>query len=161
MLNKILAISGKPGLYRFLSRGNKMIIIESIDEAKKRMPAHAADKIVALSDISIYTDDGKEVPLADVFENAKKIFEAKQIDVHYKKSSQNEIVEVFSKILPQFDADRVHVSDMRKVIQWYNILTQYGLTDFTANDAESQETTDNPKPTADLDSGEVNAKDAK
>lgn len=131
MLNKILAISGKPGLYQFLSRGNKMIIIESIDETKKRMPAHAADKIVALSDISIYTDDGKEVPLAEVFENAKKIYDAKEIDMHHKKASQNEIVETFSKILPQYDADRVHVSDMRKVIQWYNILTHYGLNDFS------------------------------
>lgn len=140
MLNKILAISGKPGLYKFLSRGNKMIIIESIDDAKKRMPAHAADKIVALSDISIYTDDGKEVPLAEVFENAKKIYDAKQIDVHHKKASQNEIVEVFSKMLPQFDADRVHVSDMRKVIQWYNILTQYGLNDFSLKEADGDET---------------------
>lgn len=141
MLNKILAISGKPGLYQFVSRGNKMIIVESIDETKKRMPAHAADKIVALSDISIYTDDGKEVPLADVLENAKKIYEAGQIDVHHKKASQNEIVEVFSKILPQYDADRVHVSDMRKVIQWYNILTQYGLNDFSVkeNEEDSQE----------------------
>ncbi len=139
MLNKILAISGKPGLYQFISRGNKMIIVESIDEAKKRMPAHAADKIVALSDISIYTDDGKEVPLADVFENAKKIYDAKQIDVHHKKAPQEQIVEVFSKILPQYDTDRVHVSDMRKVIQWYNLLTQYGLNDFTTKEEEGKE----------------------
>ena len=131
MLNKILAISGKPGLYRFLSKGNKMIIVESIDDSKRRLPAYATDKIVALSDISIYTNDGKEVKLADVFNNAKKLYDEKEIDLHYKKASQIEIVEVFSKILPQYDKDRVHVSDMRKVIQWYNILTKYSLNDFS------------------------------
>lgn len=149
MLNKILAISGKPGLYQFVSRGNKMIIVESIDDAKKRMPAHAADKIVALSDISIYTDDGKEVPLADVFEKAKKIYEAGLIDVHHKKASQDEIVAVFSKILPQYDTDRVHVSDMRKVIQWYNLLTQYGLNDFAIKEEEVKEDAEEPAKEAD------------
>ena len=149
MLNKILAISGKPGLYQFVSRGNKMIIVESIDDAKKRMPAHAADKIVALSDISIYTDDGKEVPLADVFENAKKIYDAGLIDVHHKKAPQDEIVAVFSKILPQYDTDRVHVSDMRKVIQWYNLLTQYGLNDFAIKEEEVKEDAEEPAKEAD------------
>ena len=139
MLSKILAISGKPGLYQFLSKGNKMIIIESIDDVKRKMPAHANDKIVALSDISIYTNDGKEIPLAKVLENAKKIFDAKEIEIHHKKAPQEDIVEVFSKILPQYDSDRVHVGDMRKVIQWYNILTKYGLNDFLID--ESNENT--------------------
>lgn len=138
MLNKILAISGKPGLYRFLSKGNKMIIVESIDDSKRRLPAYAADKIVALSDISIYTNDGKEVKLADVFNNAKKLYDEKEIDLHYKKASQIEIVEVFSKILPQYDEDRVHVSDMRKVIQWYNILTKYSLNNFSIEETAVQ-----------------------
>jgi dephospho-CoA kinase len=138
MLNKILAISGKPGLYRFLSKGNKMIIVESIDDSKRRLPAYATDKIVALSDISIYTNDGKEVKLADVFNNAKKLYDEKEIDLHYKKASQIEIVEVFSKILPQYDKDRVHVSDMRKVIQWYNILTKYSLNDFSIEETAAR-----------------------
>ena len=138
MLNKILAIAGKPGLFQFVSRGNKMIIVESIDEAKKRTPAHATDKIVALSDISIYTDDGKEVPLAEVFENTKKLYQGKEVDIHHKKASQNEIVEFFSKVLPQYDADRVHVSDMRKVLQWYNLLTKFGLNDFSLEDDKKE-----------------------
>lgn len=139
MLNKILAIAGKPGLFQFVSRGNKMIIVESIDEAKKRTPAHATDKIVALSDISIYTDDGKEVPLAEVFENTKKLYQGKEVDIHHKKASQNEIVEFFSKVLPQYDADRVHVSDMRKVLQWYNLLTKFGLNDFSLEEEKVNE----------------------
>ena len=142
MLNKILAISGKPGLFRFLSKGNKMIIVESIDDSKRRFPAYATDKIVALSDISIYTNDGKEVKLADVFNNAKKLYDEKEIDVHFKKASQIEILEVFSKILPQYDEDRVHVSDMRKVIQWYNILTKYGFNDFSIEETDAQNNED-------------------
>ena len=142
MLNKILAISGKPGLFRFLSKGNKMIIVESIDDSKRRFPAYATDKIVALSDISIYTNDGKEVKLADVFNNAKKLYEEKEIDLHFKKASQSEILEVFSKILPQYDEDRVHVSDMRKVIQWYNILTKYGFNDFSIEETDAQNNED-------------------
>ncbi len=140
MLNKILAISGKPGLYRFLSKGNKMIIVESIDDSKRRTPAYATDKIVALSDISIYTNDGKEIKLAEVFSNAKKLYNEKEIDIHYKKASQIEILGVFSKILPQYDEDRVHVSDMRKVIQWYNILTKYGYNDFSIEESDVQNT---------------------
>ena len=114
-------------------------IVESIDEAKKRTPAHATDKIVALSDISIYTDDGKEVPLAEVFENTKKLYQGKEVDIHHKKASQNEIVEFFSKVLPQYDADRVHVSDMRKVLQWYNLLTKFGLNDFSLEEEKVNE----------------------
>ena len=119
-----------------------MIIVESIDDSKRRLPAYATDKIVALSDISIYTNDGKEVKLADVFNNAKKLYDEKEIDIHFKKASQIEILEVFSKILPQYDEDRVHVSDMRKVIQWYNILTKYGFNDFSIEETDAQNNED-------------------
>lgn len=139
MLKKILAISGKPGLYQFVSRGNKMIIIETIDDVKKRMPAHATDKIVALSDISIFTDDDKEVSLASVFENVKKEFDGKMVNLHHKKSSDDEIIAFFTKVLPNYDTDRVHIGDMRKVLQWYNILTKYELNDFSLEDENKEE----------------------
>ena len=139
MLKKILAISGKPGLYQFVSRGNKMIIIETIDDVKKRMPAHATDKIVALSDISIFTDDDKEVSLASVFENVKKEFDGKMVNLHHKKSSDDEIIAFFTKVLPNYDTDRVHIGDMRKVLQWYNILTKYELNDFSLGDENKEE----------------------
>ena len=139
MLKKILAISGKPGLYQFVSRGNKMIIIETIDGVKKRMPAHATDKIVALSDISIFTDDDKEVSLASVFENVKKEFDGKMVNLHHKKSSDDEIIAFFTKVLPNYDTDRVHIGDMRKVLQWYNILTKYELNDFSLEDENKEE----------------------
>lgn len=142
-MKKILAITGKPGLYKFVSRGNKMIIVETIDDNKKRMPALQSDKVVALSDISIYTDDGKEKPLPEVLENIKSVYDAKEIDINSKKASSEEIVEFFGKVLPEYDTDRVHVSDMRKVLQWYNILTKYGLNEFVekeeSNNSEKED----------------------
>ncbi len=137
MLTKILAIAGKPGLYKFISRGNRMIVVETIDQQKKRTPALATDKIVALADISIYTDDDKEVPLAGVLENIKKEYNGEIVPLHHKKAEQQDIIDFFAKALPNYDADRVHVSDMRKVLQWYNILISNGLDDFsTDNDWE-------------------------
>ncbi len=133
MLSKILAISGKPGLYKYISNGKNMIIVESIDEAKKRFPAHATDRIVALSDISIYTNDDKELPLSTVFDNIKKQYNSQPVDLHHKKASQDEIVNFFEKALPNYDNDRVHEADMRKVLQWYNILVNNGLSDFSSD----------------------------
>jgi len=137
MLKTILAISGKPGLYKFLSRGKNMIIIESIDAAKKRQPARSNDRIVALTDISIYTNDGNDVPLAQVLQNLKESYKGETIDIQAKKASEEEIRDVFAKALPNYDTDRVHVSDMRKVILWYNILIENGLNDFEIKEEEA------------------------
>lgn len=134
MLNKILAIAGKPGLYKFVSRGKNMLVVETIDQTKKRMPALATDKIVALSDISIYTDDDKEIPLSDVLKNIKSLYNSKIVDLHHKKASQEEVIAFFKKVLPNYDEDRVHVSDMRKVLQWYNILIANNIDDFSVED---------------------------
>ena len=141
MLKTILAITGKPGLFKFVNRGKNMLIVESLDAAKKRQPAYATDKVVALSDISIYTNDDAEVPLASVFENIKKEYEGKKVDLAPKKASQNEIIQFFTKALPTYDTDRVHVSDMRKVLAWYNILIENDITEFEEKEeAEEAET---------------------
>ena len=144
MLKTILAITGKPGLFKFLNRGKNMLIVESLDAAKKRQPAYATDKVVALSDISIYTNDDAEVPLASVFENIKKEYEGEKVDLSPKKASQNEIIQFFTKALPNYDTDRVHVSDMRKVLSWYNILVENGVTEFEDKEenAEAEEATE-------------------
>ena len=144
MLKTILAITGKPGLFKFLNRGKNMLIVESLDAAKKRQPAYSTDKVVALSDISIYTNDDAEVPLASVFENIKKEYEGEKVDLSPKKASQNEIIQFFTKALPNYDTDRVHVSDMRKVLSWYNILIENGITEFEDKEekAEAEETTE-------------------
>ena len=138
MIKKILAISGKPGLYKLVSRGNKSLIVETIDEQKKRMPAFGAEKVVSLSDISIYTADDKEVSLASVFESIKQNYDGTTVDLSPKKASQDDIIAFFTKVLPNYDTDRVRVSDMRKVLSWYNILVSNGITEFVAEE-ESEE----------------------
>lgn len=137
MLKTVLAISGKPGLYRLVSRGNKMLIVETIDETKKRLPAHSADKVVSLADISIYTDDDNEVSLASVFESIKEKYDGKAVELSAKKADQSDIISFFEKILPNYDTDRVRVSDMRKVLAWYNILVNDGMTSFVEENEES------------------------
>ncbi len=138
MIRKILAISGKPGLYRLISRGNKSLIVETVDEQKKRIPAFGADRVVSLGDISIYTNDDSEVKLSTVFESIKQNYGDKPLDLSPKKASQDDIIAFFTKVLPNYDTDRVRVSDMRKVLSWYNILTADGITEF--DDKEEEET---------------------
>lgn len=136
MLQTILAISGKPGLYKLVSRGNRSLIVESIDQAKKRMPAFAADKVISLADIAMYTDE-EEVPLAKVFQNMKELEQGKPSQFDYKKASKDELADYLAKVLPTFDRDRVFPSDIKKLIQWYNILTENGLDDFTMPEEET------------------------
>ena len=142
MLKTILAIAGKPGLYKLVSRGNRSLIVETVDQQKKRMPAFGADKVVSLGDISIYTDDDKEIALSKVLENIREQYDGKPVDLSPKKAEQADIISFFEKALPNFDRDRVRVSDMRKVLSWYNLLIDYGFTDFAdkeenAEDAEA------------------------
>ena len=143
MIRKILAISGKPGLYKLISRGNKSLIVETVDEQKKRIPAFGADRVVSLGDISIYTNDDSEVKLATVFESIKKNYGGKAVDLSPKKASQEDIIAFFAKVLPNYDTDRVRVSDMRKVLSWYNILVDNGFTEFISKDEEDTE--ENPE----------------
>lgn len=139
MIKQILAISGKPGLYKLISRGNKSLIVETVDEQKKRMPAFGADKVVSLGDISIYTNDDNEVSLASVFTSIKDNYDGKQVDLSPKKADQDDIIAFFAKVLPNYDTDRVRVSDMRKVLSWYNLLVAYGITDFEEKEEEKAE----------------------
>ena len=129
MLQTILAISGKPGLYKLVSRAKNSLIVEILDETHRRLPAFAADRITSLADIAMYTD-GDDVPLVKVLENMKQLEESKEASINYKKASGDELREYFAKVLPNFDRERVHVSDIKKLIQWYNILVNNGVTDF-------------------------------
>ena len=141
MIRKILAISGKPGLYKLISRGNKSLIVETVDEQKKRIPAFGADRVVSLGDISIYTNDDSEVKLSTVFESIKQNYGDKPLDLSPKKASQDDIIAFFTKVLPNYDTDRVRVSDMRKVLSWYNILTADGYTEFAKKEDDEEEET--------------------
>lgn len=129
MLRKVLAIAGKPGLYNLVSRGNGSLIVETIDAAKRRMPIFGTDKVISLADIAMYTDE-EEVPLATVFNNVKELEGGKPSAFNYKKASKEELAEYMGKVLPNFDRDRVYPSDIKKLVQWYNLLVENGITEF-------------------------------
>ncbi|MBQ8050269.1 MAG: DUF5606 domain-containing protein [Bacteroidaceae bacterium] len=137
MLKTILAISGKPGLYRLVSRGNRSLIVETLDDAHKRTPAFGTDRIISLADIAMYTDE-EEVPLRQVLNAIKAQEEGKCVtSIDLKTASKDQLFDFMGRVLPSFDRDRVHASDVKKLIQWYNILIQQGITDF---DEDLQET---------------------
>ena len=133
-LNEILAITGKPGLYKLISRGNNMLIVESLVDGK-RMPTYARDKIVALSDVSMFTDSD-DVALSEVLTNAGKKEGLKAVAMDPKKADNKELQAWFDEVLPNWDRDRVYPSDIRKLIQWYNILINAGITDFSIEKEE-------------------------
>ena len=129
MLETILAISGKPGLYRLVSHGNRSLVVESMDAAKKRMPVFGTDKVISLADIAMYTD-AEEVPLRQVLNAVKEKEQGAASAFPYKKGSEDELSAYLAEVLPNFDRDRVYPSDVKKLIQWYNILVENGVTDF-------------------------------
>ena len=129
MKQTILAISGKPGLYKLVSRGKNNLIVEALDSTHRRQPAFGTDRITSLADIAMFTD-ADDVPLMDVLESLKTLENGKKSSVDFKKASGDELREYFAKVLPAFDRDRVHGSDIKKLIQWYNILVENGITDF-------------------------------
>ena len=129
MLETILAISGKPGLFKLVSRGNRSLIVETLDAQKKRMPAFAADKVISLADIAMYTDE-KEVPLRQVLNNIKEKEQGKAASIDWRSATKEELYAFLGEVLPSFDRDRIYTSDIKKLVQWYNILIENGLTDF-------------------------------
>ena len=129
MLQTILAISGKPGLYKLVSRAKNSLIVEMLDESHRRIPAFATDRITSLADIAMYTDTD-DVPLHKVLTSLKTLEDGKAANIDIKKASGNELREYFAKVLPDFDRERVHNSDIKKLIQWYNILIANGISDF-------------------------------
>jgi len=134
-LKDILSISGHSGLYKYISQGRQGIIVESFAD-KKRTCIYTTHKVTTLEDIAIYTSD-KEVPLADIF---KKIFEkenGKEAINH--KSSDEELKNYMAGILPDYDRERVYVSDIKKVVTWYNILHKHDLLKFDDEEEKEKE----------------------
>ncbi len=133
MLKKILSISGRSGLYRLVSYGKNMLLVESLIDGK-RFPVHSRERVMALGDISMYTQ-GEDVPLSQVLENTGKKFENKTIDAK-AYSSPDQLHQFMDSVLENWDSERVHNSDIKKVISWYNVLISAGITDFTAKEEE-------------------------
>ena len=129
MLRTILSVSGKPGLYKLISQGKNMLILETLDASKKRIPAYGHDKVISLGDIAMYTD-AEEIALGDVLESVKKKENGVKATIDPKKASQDELHAYMAEVLPNYDRDRVHISDIKKLISWYNILIENGETEF-------------------------------
>lgn len=142
MLKEVLCISGKPGLYKLISYGKNLVIVESLVD-HKRQPAHSRDKIISLGDVAIYTT-GDDVPLSNVFQSILEKYDGKAIDSANYKTAEA-LDEFFKGVLPNYDVDRVYKTDIKKVINWYNILVNAGYTTFKdeeKNEADSQDRQD-------------------
>ena len=131
-METILSIAGKPGLYKLVSRGKMNLIVEAIDATHRRMPAFASDRVTSLG------DNAEDIPLWQVLKSLGEKEQSKECSLNYKKCSADELHAFFAEVLPAYDRDRVHDSDIKKLIQWYNILVKNGITDFEATLAPTE-----------------------
>ncbi len=126
-LDKILAISGKPGLFELKTQTRSGFLAESLIDGKK-LSVSIQHNVSVLSEIAIYTFT-EEVPLREVFQKIQEKENGEQAINH--KESKDKLAAYFSEVLPDYDEDRVYASDIKKVLQWYNILQSKGFTDFS------------------------------
>ena len=138
MLKTILSISGKPGLYKLISQGKNMLIVESLVN-KKRFPAYGNEKIISLGDIAMYTDT-EDVPLKDVLLSVKQKENGAVVTMDLKKATADDLRSYLAEVLPAFDRDRVYPSDIKKLISWYNLLVASGIDFEDVADKEETET---------------------
>lgn len=136
MLKTILTITGKPGLFKIISQGKNSLIVEDMTNGR-RMPVHQRDRIVSLGDIAMYTMT-EEKPLGDVLDLLYAKAEGKPIDIRNVSEGQG-FKEFFGEVLPDFDRERVYESDIRKLLQWYNLLLEAGFTQFTETEEDPGE----------------------
>ncbi|MBN2614643.1 MAG: DUF5606 domain-containing protein [Bacteroidales bacterium] len=135
-LSKILSIAGKTGLYKLVGEAKNNLVVESIPEGK-RTPAFPHERISSLQEISIYTSK-EDVPLRDVLKSLYELKEGKAVDSP-KKMDSKAVKALFEEVLPDYDQDAVYVSDMKKVFNWYNILLNGNLLDFTEEEEKKED----------------------
>lgn len=138
MVERILSISGKPGLFRPVSQGKSMLIVENVATGK-RQPAYNHDKVISLADVSMYTD-GEDEPLYNVFQNIVDKTGGKPVEL--KGLNDTELRDKFAEYLPNFDRERVYNSDIRKLFSWYNTLVANGVTQFKDDEIKEDEATE-------------------
>ena len=134
-LTEIMSISGKPGLYKMISQTKNGMLVESLLD-EKRFPVFAHEKISSLEEISIFTET-EDLPLKDIFKKINDLLEGGKALSH--KSSPEELKEFFDDVVPDYDKERVYVSDIKKVIQWYNLLHEKDMLDFTEDEEEKED----------------------
>lgn len=135
MIRKIVSIAGKPGLYKLVSQGRNMLIVEALATGR-RTPAYAHDKVISLADVAIYTTE-EDMPLGQVLEKVKEATNGQPVDV--KSYADADLRNYFATILPNFDQDRVYTTDIRKLFSWYNILIASGITEFVPAEEDNAE----------------------
>lgn len=133
-LEKILAIGGKPGLYKLVTQTRTGFVAESLLDGKK-ITVSIRSNVSVLSEIAIYTLD-EELPLREVFQKIQVKEKGGKTSIAHK-SEKIKLEEYFFEVLPNYDEDRVYASDIKKIIQWYNLLHENGLTDFSEDDEDS------------------------
>lgn len=130
MQDTLLAIAGKPGLYKLVARGNGNLIVEALDDTHRRLPAGARDRVTSLGDVSMYTE-ADDVPLMQVFQNIADALKGEATAFSHKAATEAELFDFMDNVaLPAWDRDRVHTSDIRKLVQWYNLLVKAGYKEF-------------------------------
>lgn len=134
-LEKILSISGKPGLYELKTQTRSGFLAESLIDGKK-ISVSGRHNVSLLSEIAIYTLT-EEVPLREVFSKISEKENGGPAINH--KATKDELEEYFFEVLPDYDEDRVYASDIKKVVQWYNLLQKHGITQFTEADSSEEE----------------------
>ncbi len=142
MLKTILSVSGKPGLYQLISSAKNMVIVESLVD-KKKMPIHARDKVVSLGDISIYTETD-DAPLKDILISIKQKENGEKASIS-TSAKPEELKKYFKEVLPDFDRDRVYPTDIKKIINWYNILVNANV-EFEKEESKVEETSTEEEP---------------
>ena len=147
MLKKILSVSGKPGLYKLVSQGKSMLIVETLTDGR-RLPVYAREKIISLGDIAIYTD-GDEVPLYEVLNSVKAKEEGQAVSsIDASRATPDELRAYMAEVLPNFDRERVYPTDIKRLLSWYNLLIGAGITDFDPQEAAEEADVETPEATA-------------
>lgn len=142
-LTGIIAISGRPGLFKVIAQGKNNVIVESLAD-RKRFPAYSSDRISALDDISIYTIE-EEKPLKQIFKSIYEKENGGETIAH--KESEAALVKYLLEVLPTYDQERVYISDIKKIFQWYNLLLKAGELKVAEDKKEVEVTEENSTAT--------------
>ncbi len=138
ILKEIANVSGKGGLYRILKPSRAGVIVESLDGKGEKTMIGASARVSVLKDVSIFTEGNQDsIPLSDVFLKIRKKH-GERVDIDLKQASDKDLVEFLDAVLPEFDRSRVYVSDIKKIVQWYNTLSAHFPNEFVPSSPPKQ-----------------------
>lgn len=138
LLKEVANVSGKPGLFRILKPSRAGVIVESLDEKREKTLIGPTARVSVLKDVSIFTDGAEEsVALSDVFLKIREVH-GEEVTLSVKTSSDKELIEFLAEVLPEFDRTKVYVSDIKKLITWYNLLSKYTPEAFSVTEGEAE-----------------------